>query len=222
MPAGQRHRDPNVVAMLSLFLLLLAFFILLNALSQLEQDKTRAVLESVNEAFDGQAESNASKLPIPAALRALPNAAELFGELGELFTSFVPTVKVETSPDADLLRLTLPDSVVFQPGKLALQPGRNALLDRFVDALADERFAHLSVQLWLDHGMPPDATETVAAASARSLEVGRMGALARDMIARGFPDDRLGAGLFPGRPGLVTFTLRLMPPPAAAATPAAR
>ena len=211
LPEPRRRRDPNVVAMLSLFLLLLAFFILLNALSQLEQDKSRVVLESVNEAFDGQVRSNRSKLPLPAALRILPNAAELFGELGDLFMSHVPAVRVEASPDADLLRLTLPEDAIFQPGGLEPHPGWAAMLDRFVAVLNDARYRHLAAQLKIDHGMAPNAMGKVAEAGAASLEVGRMGALARDMVARGFPENRLAAGVFPGRAGKITFSLRPWP-----------
>ena len=54
---GARQGDPNVVALLSLKLILLGFFILLNALSEYEESRTRMVLESVNEAFNGRVDA---------------------------------------------------------------------------------------------------------------------------------------------------------------------
>ena len=40
----RRYADPNIVALLSLKLLLLGFFILLNALSRFEEDRSRSVI----------------------------------------------------------------------------------------------------------------------------------------------------------------------------------
>ena len=49
--------NSNTTLLLSLNLILLAFFILLNSLADFETDRARAVLASVKQAFNGKSEA---------------------------------------------------------------------------------------------------------------------------------------------------------------------
>ncbi len=75
VPTGRnREGSSNIVLLLSLMLILLAFFILLNSLSEFEAGKARAVIESVNRAFNGKIESGDRTPAHSASLGALPEA----------------------------------------------------------------------------------------------------------------------------------------------------
>ncbi len=207
-PSGADRGDPNILALLSLKLLLLGFFILLNALSQYEEDRARKVLESVNEAFNGRVEALESRVPYSAGLGSLEETAAVVGAVGRLFESLIPAVRREVSDGGTRLRLELPAESLFRPGDKALQPGRGLLLRRFAWALTRDGRADLDYQVELLHGAPtrPEATP---AAGAGTLEVRRMGALVRHLIRYGVPADKLSIGVLPDRPGKVQLVVQL-------------
>lgn len=215
-PGRARLGDPNIVALLSLKLLLLAFFILLNALAQLEEDRTRAVLESVNEAFNGRIRASESYVDHPAAVGPLPDSEVLIGEIGRLFDSMVPAVETVVSADRPTLRLEMPAAGMFEPDKAEYRSGRRLLLRRFAAALLHDRKAGLTYQVEVLHGVPAGTMGRVADAGARSLELRRVGMLVGDLIDRGLAPTRLSLGVLPGRPDVVRFVVRLFdtdPPP---------
>lgn len=209
LQGGSKRRDANIVAMLSLYLLLLAFFILLNTLSKLEDDRTRVVLESVNAAFDGRVESIASVRPYSAALGPLKDAAALMADLNRLFDQTVPAVRTEVAADAPVLRLELDASALFRSGRVDLLAGRELLLSRMSEALLSERNSALFFELELLHGVPAKGIRTVAEAGDRSLEILRMGVLVSELVVREVPAERLSIGLVPGRPGMVQVVVRI-------------
>ena len=206
---GGRRSDPNIVALLSLKLLLLGFFILLNALSQYEEDRARKVLESVNEAFNGRVDALESHASYPAGLGPFEETAAMIGSVGRLFRSQIPAVRSEVSAGGARLRLELPAEALFQPAATKLRPGRDLLLRRFAGALTDNGRVGLDYEVELLHGVSVGDTARLAAAPAEAVEVGRMGALARAFARRGVPVEKLSIGTLPGRPGKVVLVVQV-------------
>ncbi len=203
---GSRRGDPNVVALLSLKLLLLGFFILLNALSEFEEHRTRSVLDSVNEAFDGRIDAPESHAPFAAALGPLEQGRAMMEEVGRLFHSLLPAVRSEHAADRGRLQLELPAETLFRPGGIALQPGRDLLLRGLVAALASDGRLGLDFEVELLHG-----ADTLAAPSAPPggpLEMQRLGALVRLLVRLGLPARKLSIGMLPGRPGKVRLVVQ--------------
>ena len=204
---GDRRGDPGVVALLSLNLLLLGFFILLNALSQYEEQRARMVLESVNKAFNGRVDVPESHAPFAAGLGPLERTKAMIRQVGRLFRSLIPAVRSEVSADGARLQLELPAETLFQPAGVPLQPGRHLLLRRLAAALAGEDGAGLDYEVELLHGVPDDALAALSAAPSEALEIQRMGALARLLVRLGVPADKLSVGLLPGQPGKVQLVV---------------
>ncbi len=205
---GSRRGDPNVVALLSLKLLLLGFFILLNALSEFEEHRTRSVLDSVNEAFDGRIDAPESHAPFAAALGPLEQGRAMMEEVGRLFHALIPAVRSEHAADRGRLQLELPADTLFRPGGIALQPGRDLLLRRLVAALASDGRLGLDFEVELLHGAAADAYDVPAAAPGGTLEMRRLGALVRLLVRLGVPASKLSIGLLPGRPGRARLVLQ--------------
>ncbi len=197
------RRDPNIVSLLSLKLILLAFFILLNALSHFEEDRARKVLESVNEAFNGKVESDRSLSPHSAGIGNLRESVAIVRTTGELFQSMIPAVKLEVSARGRRVRLMLPATTLFRPEEEALQPGRGLLFQRLVYALEQERRLGPGYELELYHGLPaqPGADELLA--------LRRMGLLARYLETTGLPDEALSIGLLPDRGAFVEIVVQV-------------
>ena len=204
-------RDPTVLTLLSLKLLLLAFFILLTSLAEFQEDRTRQVLESVSEAFNGQVQADRSYNLSSSALANLEELEALFGEVGDLFQSSLPAVKVRRSVDRRLVSFSLPAATLFAPGSTRLRPGRWLLLRRLVEALTQRGRSGLPYELSVLHGVPEDgpAVRPGLVRTAPVLEPARLGALARSLTARGLPAQRFSVGVEPGAPERVRFVLQL-------------
>ena len=211
--AGDRNSpDANIISLLSLNLLLLGFFILLTSLSSYEDDRKRLVLESVDEAFNGRVHAARSYNDTSSGLGNLDQMEVLMGEVGELFSSALPVVRVERAADAPVVSFALPAETLFAPGSTDLRPGRWLLLRRLVEALADGRHSALAYELTVFHGVAAGAMPESAPGRPDALEPRRLGALARSLVARGLPAENLSVGLRPGAAGSVRFVLRVGPP----------
>lgn len=203
-PAGRV--DPNIVALLGLKLLLLGFFILLNALSHFEDDRARRVLQSVDKAFNGRVEAPESAADYSAALGPLNGTEAMMDSVGSLFSSLIPAVEQEVSAAGARLRLELPVTSLFRLDSAALQSGRGVLMKRFAEALTRNGRGRLNYEVELLHGIARDATPDLVGADA--LEVRRAAALVLALAKRGVPSDKLSVGVIPGRPGKVQIVVQ--------------
>ncbi len=198
--------------LLSLNLILLAFFILLNALSQFEQDKARAVLDSIDKAFNGDITSPQSRSTYQASLGALPETKDLVNEVGSLFESITPATRTEKTQRAPVLRIDLPASTLFEPGQPGLKPSRKSLIRRLARALIRGTMTGLIFDLAILHGVPPGvATPGLGPIPGQTpeipLEVRRTETLARRLLAQGLPRESPSLATQPARPETLRFVL---------------
>jgi flagellar motor protein MotB len=196
--------DANIVAMLSLKLLLLAFFILLSTISQLEERRTQAVMESVSSTFSGRIPALSSAARNDAGIAMQQRQRQLSQRIEQLFRQTLPIVETARSADGRVLRLSVPADRLFRPGSAALLAQRGSLLRRLARELTGARLqAPYAVEVF--HGAPRDA-ET----EALRLQVDRAGALVRQLSRYGVPQARLAAGLAPDAAAAsVVFAIRL-------------
>ncbi len=203
------QKDPNIVALLSLQLLLLAFFILLNALSKFEDEKTRRVLESVNDTFNGQVQAVRNASTYKGAIGSLDDGRSLVAELKQLFTSTLPATRVEQTSRANLFRLELPAAQLFEADSAELRSGRPGLLKRISDVLKRRQAQGQSFRLrWL-HGVDSTGDRRLAAPGPGLLEIRRLGHVAEELLARGVEAERLAVGVEPIGGGRMVLEIRL-------------
>jgi Membrane MotB of proton-channel complex MotA/MotB len=176
-----------ISTLVSLFLLLLVFFIVLFSIAQIRQQRLDAVITSIDDAF-GRLPSSLGVLtrPVDRPVEAGPEgfaraAASLVGELGGLGAGDHP------APPGVLLEIDLAPAQLFQAGRPLLQPGATAILDRLA-LLLQRREPDRRYRLTIRAGAAPGAA---AAASAQ------LTALAASLFARGCPADALAIGLLP-------------------------
>jgi len=210
-----RAGDSNVVLMLSLYLILLAFFILLNAISDFEEARTRQVIDSVNEAFYGQLEPTNAPALLNGSPGLLPEAEALTNEVGSLFESLVPAVRSTRTARTRAVHIEMPSVALFRIGKDTLRPDRQALIRRMVKALLRRSERDLVYKLEFLHGVPAGG----AAGAARAQEVRRASGLVARLIDEGLAPETLSIGVLPGRPGRVEFVLSVRDDPAESSAP---
>jgi hypothetical protein len=195
--------DPNVVALLSLQLILLAFFILLNALSVIEDDKKRVVIDSVSQAFDGRIQAFRNLSDQQAASGQLSGAERLADELADLLDSTLPAIRVTDGASHSEVRVELPASMLFAPGATVLKPGHDLLLQRLTAALKSEGEKGVTFHAEVRHGVPSDSLARLDELKTRSVELGRIGHLAQRLADLGTPRETISTGLEIGRPGAI-------------------
>ncbi len=200
----------SLALFLALYLLLLAFFIMLNALSSLENQRASAVMDSLTTTF------RAAPAPAPASgvvpLDAVPGpglAAEAFtAVLRDLFEATIPAARIERLAPGQALTLSLRADTLFESGADRLRPARLALFDAIIAALAQApagmRFEMTALLYGGTASFDPDAAGAGADAGAGRPEAGdalafrRATALARLMGTRGAEPGTVVTGLIPG------------------------
>lgn len=207
-PAKSTKSGPNanIVAMLSLKLLLLAFFILLSTMSTFEEERSRKVMYSVAVTFAGGIPATEGRNVPDAGIGALDKQASLSDRIRDLFQQSLPLVEVETAADGRVLRLEVPAADLFAMGQSALRPQRGVLLRRLANLLIDPRRGPGLYTVEVLHAVPPGDDAT-----ASRLPAARSGTVVRALAAKGVPADRLSTGLWPtrGNPGRVAFEITL-------------
>lgn len=210
--------DANIKGFLSLNLLLLAFFILLNARSSYEAIKVNAVLDSVYRAFNGRVPVETNLSTQSAAIGPLEQATFFIDKLGRLFDSMVPAVHRENTPRGPIMVLELSEGTIFRPGEITLQPGRQLLLERLVETLRETTSPLISYRFEVLHGLT-GGTGTNASQAFR-----RMSALAEYLVQQGVPLETLSVGTYAADQARVRFVFRVFEkwaPDAAGPLPAA-
>lgn len=196
----------NIVLLLSLKLILLAFFILINSLSEFEARKTQNVLDSVNHTFKGKIVTPRDAADSPASLGVLPLPRSLTGEVGSLFESFVPDAKAKETNQATMLRVDMPVESLFRPGEDGIRPERKVLIRRLARALMKDPSGVLKYELAFLHGLP------VGGRGDASLAVRRADSVARYLVRQAVPPQVIAVGLEPALPDSVAFVLRMRTP----------
>lgn len=209
-PDREPAEDRAPVLMLGLYLLLLAFFILLNGISTVEKDRVGAVVGSLTSTFRTQIGSGTG-LDLENVAPVLSDflLAQAFQEdVSELFRTVVPLSEVEISRPGELMSVAVPASSLFEEGSARLKGARRGLVAAIAEALRNA-----------PDGIRYDV-ECVAGTYAQTdkdqrppeLEIERAAALAQALEEAGAPAGSLGVGLRPGAPGRVFigfFTLDL-------------
>jgi hypothetical protein len=204
---GQRQSNSHIVALLSLKILLLAFFILLNALATFEDDRRTAVVDSVRQAFQGLLPARLNLDRSPAALDVFEGAEEVIDRLHRLFADDLPIVERRESAGNRTLRVDMPVADLFAADGEALMPEGAETLRLVARALADPRLAPAGYRIDLLYGL--------GGASGRTAAVARAGAMVRELERQGLAPGRLSTGLLPDFGGRVRIHFTIMPEAAA-------
>ncbi len=206
-----RQGSSNTVLLLSLMLILLAFFILLNSLSEFEAGRAHAVIESVNRAFNGKIESGDRTPAHSASLGALPEAEAKMREVASLFEAIVPAARAKRIRRAKAVRVELPAASLFRPAGVGLRPGSEILIQRLARLLArgGRGGPSYDLEVLLGLGAPPAGGAGPVTPGPGSLEVRRAALLAQRLIEEGLPPPGLSIGLLPGQPGMLRFVVRV-------------
>ena len=202
LPPKVEKKDASIILMLGLYLLILAFFILLVSISTLEELKTTRVMDSLTSTFT-------SAIPPTTDLTAFQSregdvlAGQQFQEeITSLFSTAIQVIKIETVQPGSLMRILLESDKVFQDGSTEIRQANLPLLDRIVTALSSRpKGQRFDMEFIIGSAYTKGRMMPIG----ETLEMGRAGSFARALLARGAPPDSISAGIVPGKPTEITI-----------------
>lgn len=189
---------------LSLFLLLLALFILLNALSTIEPGRSNRVLESVQRAF-------------PAAFRAKfgdgvleGDPGQVIGEatrarIGSIFRDVLPVAQVTVEPDGNPIYASAPVARIHAAAAGGLTPAGERLAERLAPILGSPPAGSV-LELDILFSLP-----AATRGAARTARAGAVSDVAERFGRLGIDPALIAAGLEPGETDTVRFVFRTRP-----------
>ncbi len=180
---------------LSLYLIILAFFILLNAYSQRQETRTAAVLGSLGTTFSEGFVSATGPLEAARGPDAFGALGELEDEVRELFESVIPLVKVTPYLRYSQLLVEVPVDEMYAPGEASVRAEAAGLLDRLAEVLGREMPGQ---RFELEAVVSLPGSGVHKAGPGRDLAARRAAVLARELGARGVQPDAVAAGVADG------------------------
>lgn len=191
---------------LSLYLLVLAFFILLNSMASLESIRSKAVIQSLSNTF-ASAGPGGRDDPFVANFGDLQAAREFQTQVARVFQTAIPATRVEVLRPGRLMQVQFPADTLFLPDSSALRPGQFPLLDRIVAAMSAPP---AGMFYEIEFGIGSIAPAAGVLPIGETPEVARAGAFAREIIGRGAAPDSIMVGTALGDPGRVTMLFRIV------------
>lgn len=192
-PAG----DSSITLFLGLFLLILAFFILLVSISTIEKVKSTVVQDSLTSAFSTILPPVTSPTTLTALEGEILAGPQFQDEVRGLFETSLQVAKVEVVQPGRLMVVDIPADVLFTPDEATFQPTQQPLFDRIVASVSgappglrfDMEFV-IGTPYVKERDLPVNQT----------LEIARAGAFAREMATRGVPPQNIVVGVRRGDP----------------------
>ena len=187
----------TVTLFLGLFLLVLAFFIILVSISTIEETKSKEVMDSLTSTFADLVgpvtdptdfSSNQGEVLSPDAFQQ---------HITGVFSTSIAIDRIEVVQPGRVMRVDFQAHELFEDGKAEVRSIRTNLLDRTMGSLSANppgfRFEMaflIGSPLSDDNNLPVIPT----------LELARAGAFARKVIERGAPPHAVSEGIIPGKP----------------------
>jgi len=194
--AGGPGGSSSISLFLSLFLLVLAFFIILVSISTVEKVKSDAVKNSLTSTFKAVLTPSTDPTDFTSRdgdiLAGQPFQAEVTG----IFATTIQVAKVEIVQPGKLMQIKLPTVAMFVNGKPEIRPVAAPVLDRVVAALST-RPPGLRFDMEFVIGSPYASGSSLP--TEQTLQMLRAGSFAREMFRRGVPPDSVAVGLRPGK-----------------------
>jgi len=193
----------NAIALfLGLFLLVLAFFILLVSISTIENVKSKEVMNSLTSTF--------ADLVMPVtdptdftSMHGEVLAPEAFQErITGVFSTAVNVDRIKVVQPGRVMRVDLQAHELFEDDKASIRPGRLDMLDRIVTSLsANPKNIRFEMAFLVGTTAPDDEKLPTS----QTLSMSRAGTFARTVVERGAPPSSISVGLRSGDPSSITI-----------------
>lgn len=214
LPTQELKGDPaekTAALFVSLYVVVLAFFILLTSNAQMDAEKSQQVMDSVNKAFSMKIETDVA--PMVQSVGEEVSVTQMFNDLKAQVLSVIELKDKHILQDMRHLEMVIPAKELFNAGETTLRPDRDSMLDRLVKTLIQWRKTY-EVNVSVMHGVNSPSRDSLSAES--MVEVKRMGNVARFLENQGVPSHFIQVGVLQGKPDLIMLMFAIVPRPASA------
>ncbi|MAG96677.1 MAG: hypothetical protein CMM08_08335 [Rhodospirillaceae bacterium] len=196
------QRDSGTLMFLGLFLLLLAFFIMLNTIASRDKSKSESAMGSVNSAFTKPSLASAFRVERVIDLDTALVPDNFSGDIYAAFSALTPAPELGTVGSSGVLKVVLATEEIFEPDLTDIRADRDDLLAALAKALSSQspgQRREVEMLIGSGNALPRQVT------AEGNLEAARIGALARALRQRGVPGINLSPGLGPGDRNEIEF-----------------
>ncbi|MBT3535451.1 MAG: hypothetical protein HN478_16345 [Rhodospirillaceae bacterium] len=200
------REDHGTVVLMSLYLILVAFFIMLNSMAQLEESRIEEAMGSVKAEFRNEL-AIAKAGPTVAHFDGQAEVVSNFhGEIRQLFQANLPIDHVDPVRRGDVLSFRVPTDVLFRTDAVAARPRGRPFLDAMAASLKRTRPGYQAiVEMVLGTGVSlPDGGN-----GGGDFELHRATSLAHALRRRGVDAAFIRTGLIAGDPGQISFIFQV-------------
>ena len=176
------RNDTTVLQFLSLYLLILAFFILLVTISTVDENKVDAVVESIKSDAELDRRETGPIL-----------AGQVFQDkTTELFATALGVQKIEIMQLGKIMRIQMTADAIFEPEEAIIKESQQPLMDRIIAALSSRPPGY---QFDMEFVIGSAYTSGRSLPTQQTLEMRRAGSFIREMLSRGAPPDAVSIGM---------------------------
>lgn len=197
----------SAVIFVSLYLLLLAFFIFLHSISVLQEKRVRSVLGSVNIAFNGLSQDTPADKQ--KTLSGEEQGTQAFhAKLKNVFETAIPLVESRITKAGTRLQFSVPLQQLFGYRSIDLRDTQKQFLsDVAATLISRNRNVATDLEILIGTGIAlPDISDMPDYLAAK-----RVSNLAQWLMAEGVPSRNISIGVEAGDAGLVHFSFCLRP-----------
>lgn len=189
-PGGVNDRTTHIFV--SLFLILMAFFMVMNAISNQVTARAEAVLESVYTTFRKTHAPNSDEIDLLAAEKLDIHSQEFYEAVQGVLAGLVDFPGTFASQGGDVLEAELTPLVLFVRGRAEVRADQTLFMNALADFLKKQG-ANEEREVEIRFSANPQALQ--AAATERELVVRRAAVFARELEDRGVPARAIATGI---------------------------
>ena len=186
--------NASIVYMVSVYLLLIAFFVILHTVSKKEEVKAAAVVGSLRVTFQ-RPEHKTEDLPQDTGQPKFSGPNKEFRDhvIG-LFGSFINSARFSQSEAGNVLRVTSRPEDLFYAGTSTLRADRIDLVRRMADMITNPQpYRSNRIEIWLEAG------KRQTGPAGKQLSIRRAGIIARDLEKHEVDPRQVTIGIVPGK-----------------------
>ncbi len=200
--------DSTTSIFLALYLIVLAFFILLNAISSRQEARSKAVLGSIGATFSQPAVVATGPLDFASGSGVFAAVGDFEDTVRKIFQTAFPFVKVSPYQPFGQMQVEFPVDSIFAPGGAVPLAEHGPFFDRLAGALKREIPGQYFEAELLIGLLPFEARNPTPE---RAIAVERAGAFARELDRRGVPASHLSVGIEEGDPAVLRLLFFVRP-----------
>ena len=195
--------DDTTGLFVSLYLIVLAFFVVMNSISNQDQNKVSAATESVTRAFKNPFEPEADFVDVSADQDAVTPNDEFYDQILGVFASLVGFDGKFPTKGGSIVKVKFKLSDLFEPESSVFQKNQQAFLQQLAGFLRGGRESEkreIDIVISSGNGLPKGPQYW------KNINILRAGAFVHQLKAMGVEENKLGIGIVPGEDDQMILT----------------